>query len=340
MSQLDFWHPVLPAKDLPADRAVGICLAGREIALFRSGPGKVAALDDCCLHRRMRLSIGRVIGDRLQCVYHGWKFAADGQGESPGTPKMYACAKSYDAAEANDAIWVKARGSNRPLPTLEQGEFYYVGLLQHRFPVPFEIVMDGFSEVEHTGFVHDVFGVVPERNHECEVNYEVGDDFVTVRNRGPARRPNSWLVRRLMNYRPWMWFHSDFTFRFDPPQVVIDHWWAHPRQPDRQAMMRYRVHQFFVPVNDQESVMLTYTYGLARYPAPLGGGIGIVGGYVLRKSKEEIDADIWLTENLADKSTDIEGMKLSRFDRAMGLNRERLRRIYFGQAAAKLALLE
>ena len=96
-------------------------------------------------------------------------------------------------------------------------------------------------------------------------------------------------------------------------------------------MMRYRVHQFFVPVDVNETAMMTFTYGLARYPAPRGGGIGLLKGYVLRKSKEEIDADIWLTENLADKSPDIEGMKLSRFDRALGLNRDRLKKIYYAQ---------
>jgi hypothetical protein len=85
-----------------------------------------------------------------------------------------------------------------------------------------------------------------------------------------------------------------------------------------------------VPVDANETTMMTYTYGHARNLAPRSDGIGLVSGYVLKKSREEIKADIWLTENLADKSPDIEGTKLSRFDRAMGLNRERLKRIYYG----------
>ncbi len=330
MPQLDHWHPILLSKELPVGRAVGVKLAGRDIALFRPGPGQVAGLEDACLHRRMKLSIGKVVGERLQCVYHGWKFAADGQGESPGTPKMFACANRYDVREANDMIWVKAPGTEKPLPALEPGDFYYLGVLAHRFPVPLEIVMDTFSEIEHTGFVHDTFGQAPDRTNECEVTYESGEDFVTVRNRGPSKPPGSWLVRRLMNYRSWMWFHSDFTFRFDPPRVVIDHWWADPKESKRRAMFGYRVHQFFVPIDDRTAWLMTYTYGAGRYPLPMGGGMGLVRQYVLHKTSQEIEADIWLSNHLADKDPGIEGMKLSRFDRAMGLNRERLKRIYYG----------
>jgi hypothetical protein len=39
-----------------------------------------------------------------------------------------------------------------------------------------------------------------------------------------------------------------------------------------------------------------------------------------------------ILEGLADKSTAIDGMKLSRFDRVLGLNRERIERIYRGNA--------
>jgi hypothetical protein len=37
-----------------------------------------------------------------------------------------------------------------------------------------------------------------------------------------------------------------------------------------------------------------------------------------------------ILEGLADKNPNIEGMKLSRFDRVLGLNRERIERIYRG----------
>jgi hypothetical protein len=40
--------------------------------------------------------------------------------------------------------------------------------------------------------------------------------------------------------------------------------------------------------------------------------------------------DVWILENLADQTPEMEGMKLSRFDRILGMTREKLRRIYLG----------
>ena len=78
MTVLDHWHPVLSSKKLK-DQPVGVRLHGRDIVLFRGANGQVGALDDCCPHRRMRLSLGKVVDNRLQCMYHGWTF--DGQGQ-------------------------------------------------------------------------------------------------------------------------------------------------------------------------------------------------------------------------------------------------------------------
>jgi hypothetical protein len=48
----------------------------------------------------------------------------------------------------------------------------------------------------------------------------------------------------------------------------------------------------------------------------------------------EIGLDVRVLEGLADKNPSIEGMKLSRFDRVLGLNRERIERIYRGSVPA------
>ena len=110
MSRLDYWHPVLDRRRLPADRAVGVKVAGRSLALFRAG-GRPAAVDDQCAHRRMKLSLGTVCRERLVCPYHGWSFDRDGRGESPSAPRVQAGVTSYDCAESRGVVWVKSRGS-------------------------------------------------------------------------------------------------------------------------------------------------------------------------------------------------------------------------------------
>ena len=50
-----------------------------------------------------------------------------------------------------------------------------------------------------------------------------------------------------------------------------------------------------------------------------------------RKLDHEIRLDVRILEGLASQSTRLEGMKLSRFDKVLGLNRERIERIYRGK---------
>jgi hypothetical protein len=56
-----------------------------------------------------------------------------------------------------------------------------------------------------------------------------------------------------------------------------------------------------------------------------------VRGFLRRKIDLEIRLDVRILEGLADQSPDMEGMKLSRFDKALMLNRERIDKIYRGK---------
>src|SRR5262249_36846016 len=57
----------------------------------------------------------------------------------------------------------------------------------------------------------------------------------------------------------------------------------------------------------------------------------LVKWLVRRKLDHEIRLDVRILENLADQRAGLEGMKLSRFDKVLGLNRERVDRVYRGR---------
>jgi hypothetical protein len=48
------------------------------VVLFRKEDGTPVALEDRCVHRHLPLSMGRLVGDTLQCHYHGLRY--DGTG--------------------------------------------------------------------------------------------------------------------------------------------------------------------------------------------------------------------------------------------------------------------
>ena len=77
------WFVACKSKELkrqPISRTV----LGTPIVLVRFN-GKAFAFIDRCPHRNAPMSAGRVIGETLQCPYHGWTFGPDGRCENiPG----------------------------------------------------------------------------------------------------------------------------------------------------------------------------------------------------------------------------------------------------------------
>jgi phenylpropionate dioxygenase-like ring-hydroxylating dioxygenase large terminal subunit len=327
MAMLDFWHPVMRSQDLPSAGAAGARLAGRSLAVFRPGPGRVAAIEDLCPHRRMKLSLGTVRSGRLVCPYHGWSFDAAGEGESPTTPKVRACVAHFQCREAHGAVWVRALGADAPLPALDFGDHLPVGVVVHRVRAPLELVIDNFSEIEHTVAVHPAIGIDPRRAHKAAVTFDVTDRAVTVHNTGPAKPPP--LFNRLMLlFRKRFLFHSDYTFTFDPPRSVVDHRWSDPAG-GRGAMLRYRLHHFFVPEDPLATRIVTFAAMKSRWPVGPGGGVRPFRWLVRRMIRTSINEDVWLLENLADQSVSPVGMTLTKFDKVLGLTRERLNSTYY-----------
>src|ERR1700683_1863588 len=111
------WHAVLKSSALKK-KPVAVTVAGKEIVVFRTASGQLGALADACPHRRLKLSVGDVIGEKLQCKYHRWAFNPRGDGESPGSPKLTAWNLAYEIREAHGLIFVAARDSKAPLPEL------------------------------------------------------------------------------------------------------------------------------------------------------------------------------------------------------------------------------
>jgi len=331
MPMLDYWHPVLCSRDVPKDKAIGVKLAGRSLAIYRPSAGQVAALEDMCPHRRMRLSLGAVKNSKLLCAYHGWSFDCAGNGESPGTPKLQACVQSYDCCDSHGAIWIKARGGDRNVPVLQFEGYVPVGVVVQQVRAPLELVMDNFGEIEHTIAMHD-FGIDPQRADEAVVTFDPTDNAIAVRNTGPAKPPPL-LARWFLWFRRRFLFHSDYTFTFQPPLSTVEHRWTDPLN-GREAMIKYRLYHFFVPEDQQTTKLVTFGAVHSRWPLGPAGGVRPFAWYMRRMIKATVDEDIWLLENLADKRTEIAGLKLSRFDRILGLTRERLRRLYYGETVA------
>ena len=216
----------------------------------------------------------------------------------------------------------------RPSPQLDVAGYLPMGVLRHRVPAPLELVVDNFCEIEHTPTTHAVFGYELDRMHEVDVRFEPTPDAVRVVNHGPPKRLG-WLLRLLIGFGKGWVFNDDWTTRFSPVHSVYDHWWSDPAT-GRTSMVKWRLFIFFTPVSQTETELMTLSYARSRWPGP-GGALRLFRWLMRRMLNREIELDVEILANLASQETSIEGMKLSRFDRVLGLNRERIQRIYRGE---------
>lgn len=107
------WYMALPSAAVPVGGMKGQKIANTPILFMRDGQGKIAAIRDICPHRGIPFSYGRMVGDTVECPYHGWKFNCAGVcTEIPSLlpDQDLDCTKikvkTYPVQERNGAIWV------------------------------------------------------------------------------------------------------------------------------------------------------------------------------------------------------------------------------------------
>jgi chlorophyllide a oxygenase len=105
---LEHWFPVAHASALGAGTLLPFDLFGGAWLLFRDAAGRGACLADACAHRACPLSLGRNVGGRVQCAYHGWEFAAGGACEAmPSTPLLPGVSvRALPVLEQDGLLWV------------------------------------------------------------------------------------------------------------------------------------------------------------------------------------------------------------------------------------------
>jgi 5,5'-dehydrodivanillate O-demethylase len=128
-----FWQPVYRSDDLKAGRAVALRIMNEDFTLYRGRSGTPFVVGPRCAHRRTRLSVGRVEGDCIRCLYHGWKYDGGGRcidqpAEPVGFTKDVRIA-SYPSREYLGLIFAYLGGGQAPfLPRFP--EFESAGILE------------------------------------------------------------------------------------------------------------------------------------------------------------------------------------------------------------------
>lgn len=163
-------------------------VAGRPLALYRTQDGTPVALADACWHRLAPLSMGKVIGDDLQCPYHGIRYNPAGRCTAmpaQETINPSATVASFPLVDRYRYVWVwvgdPALADPDTIPDMSQmtdPDWAGDGELIHA-ECNYQLVLDNLMDLTHEEFVHSS-SIGQEELSESEFVTSHTDNTVTV----------------------------------------------------------------------------------------------------------------------------------------------------------------
>ena len=184
-----YWIPALLAREVaePDGPPVRVKLLGEHLVAFRDTQGRIGLLDEFCPHRRASLFLGRNEECGLRCVYHGWKFDADGRCvDMMNEPESFAHkirATSYPTVEVGGLVWAYMGAADRrpPLPLFAWTQL--PDTHRHASKVIQESNwlqgVEGGIDTSHAPILHRTFG-----EHSTRPGFKTKDPF--VRGKAPT----------------------------------------------------------------------------------------------------------------------------------------------------------
>jgi vanillate O-demethylase monooxygenase subunit len=160
---MNCWYVAAWDHELIDGKMLARTLLEKPVVIFQGESGKYVALDDRCCHRAAPLSMGRVEGDCIRCMYHGLKFDAAGQcNEIPGQERIPPSFKvhSYPIEERDHLIWIwmgdpALADTDLIVDYAPLGDPSWHGLPGYlHYDANYLLIVDNLSDLGHLAFVH------------------------------------------------------------------------------------------------------------------------------------------------------------------------------------------
>lgn len=162
------WHPVAFAEDITTE-PFRFQLLDRPLVAVRLD-NKVSVFKDLCIHRGSALSLGKVVGNELQCPYHGWRFDSSGActfipSRPNGSIPKKARIEKFHAVESGGLLWVCVDAEPMfPVPTFNEWddpEYRVVRIPLYDWHSSAARRIENFVDFSHFPFVHEgILGLV------------------------------------------------------------------------------------------------------------------------------------------------------------------------------------
>jgi phenylpropionate dioxygenase-like ring-hydroxylating dioxygenase large terminal subunit len=161
----DRWYAVEYDKAIKNGEVKEITFWNQSIAVFRGEDGVLAAVQNRCPHRHLKLSHGAVDRCQLRCAYHGWSFNRDGwltdySHDSFGKSLIKHQLRAYPIQVLYGLIWIfpgaaeKAHSTQPPrIPELLGDDPWAGFTVDYTWKTHHSMVIDNICDFAHA-FLH------------------------------------------------------------------------------------------------------------------------------------------------------------------------------------------
>jgi vanillate O-demethylase monooxygenase subunit len=154
------------STDLAEKQLVARTILDEPLVFWRAADGSISALEDRCPHRFAPLSMGKIVGDHLQCGYHGLEFDAAGRCVNNPHPNRAVPPGTRVAAhtvlERHSIVWIWfGDGAADPAAIPDYGLFDTAPAdrVSKRdyllMTANYELIADNLLDLSHASFLHD-----------------------------------------------------------------------------------------------------------------------------------------------------------------------------------------
>jgi phenylpropionate dioxygenase-like ring-hydroxylating dioxygenase large terminal subunit len=141
-------------------------ILNQTIVMYRTEAGEAVALNGLCPHRLYPLAKGQLVGDSIQCGYHGFTYDRTGRcthiPSQPQTPPRFTTHR-YPLLEHGGLVWIWT-GSADPQASLSTAALESIGIgasgwaIEQHAPVTFkaryQLLIENLLDLSHISFVH------------------------------------------------------------------------------------------------------------------------------------------------------------------------------------------
>lgn len=283
------WYAILESNEIKKGKITSVTRMGEKLVAWRDGHGQVAVMSDKCPHRGVAFSTGKLIGNCIQCPFHGFEYDVSGNcklvpanGKNAEPPKALHV-NTYPTREEHNFIyiwWGEQQGQLPPVPWFESiGENLVYTTLKDHWANHYSRAIENQLDVEHLPFIH---------------NNTIGRGNKTLVNGPVAKEESHWPGDHLINL--WVYNELDNGQRPKRPSEMPE--------PTRRPFLQFRFGNLwqnwiddalriviaFVPIDNENTLMYIRYYHSLRIPIlrQLYGWIGSLGNLVIERQDRRV----------------------------------------------------